>query len=103
MNATDNVVSTHAKGFAHFYTLWSLVALSDNLPTPVMLASRYAAFMQKVETLAQQQDLSAFLAQATPGEYTLAQSYLTNSRGASTDLGPRRERLEALKNGLLSQ
>ena len=56
--------------------------------------------MQRVQTLAGQDDLEAFLLKAKKGEYTLALSYLSNSRGASTDLGPRQERLKALTSAL---
>jgi hypothetical protein len=52
--------------------------------------------MQKVQKLAEQSDLEAFLRKTKKGEYTLAMAYLKNSRGASTDFGPREERLEAL-------
>ncbi len=58
--------------------------------------------MQKVDKLAEQQDLEAFLREeATAGEYALPLVYLNNSRGASTDFGPRKERLTALHTALL--
>ncbi len=94
-------ISRHAKGFGNFYTLWALVALTETLPPAPELALHYAAFMQKVDTLAERQDLDAFLREAQAGEYALALTYLTNSRGPSTDLGPRKERLVALTAALL--
>jgi hypothetical protein len=100
MNAEKATVEAYAKGFGHFYTLWAFVALSPKLPAPKKLAASYAAFMQRVQTLAGQDDLEAFLLKAKKGEYTLALSYLNNSRGASTDLGPRQERLKALTSAL---
>ena len=103
MNSEHAVVETYAKGFGHFYTLWALVALTKNLPPQKKLANAYAAFMQKVQTLAEQEDLEAFLQKTKKGEYTLALTYLRNSRGASTDLGPRKERLLALEKALLGK
>ena len=100
---SDSVVELYAKGFGHFYTLWALIALTKGLPTPKRLAASYAAFMKKVMRLAAQEDLDAFLHKAKKGEYTLALVYLTNARGASTDLGPRVERLRALKAALLGK
>jgi hypothetical protein len=101
MENEGGVISKHAKGFINFYTLWAFVALSEKLPIEGTLADQYSAFMQKVEKLAEQQDLEAFLREKQAGEYTLALAYLTNSRGASTDFGPRKERLAALKTALL--
>ena len=100
---SESVVETYAKGFGHFYTLWALIALTNKLPTPKKLAARYAAFMQKVQKLAGQEDLDGFLRKAKKGEYALPLLYLTNSRGASTDLGPRTERLKALKAALVGK
>lgn len=100
MNTEKATVETYAKGFGHFYTLWAFIALSPKLPTPKKLAASYAAFMQLVQKLAEQDDLEAFLHKAKKGEYTLALTYLNNARGASTDLGPRQERLKALTSAL---
>ncbi len=102
MNTEADAISRYGRGFGNFYTLWSLVALADGLPAPAELAGRYAAFMRKVDKLAEQQDLEAFLREgAIAGEYALPLVYLNNSRGASTDLGPRKERLTALHTALL--
>lgn len=103
MNSDQAVVEKYCKGFGHFYTLWALVALTKNLPTPKKLAHTYTTFMQKVQKLSEQDDLEAFLQEAKKGEYTLALNYLRNSRGASTDLGPRKERLAALEKALLGK
>lgn len=101
MDRQDSVVSRYAKGFGNFYTLWSLIALNAaNLPPPRELARRYRDFMVQVETLEQQQDLEAFLRDKPAGQYATALTYLRNSRGASTDLGPRKERLDALQTVL---
>jgi hypothetical protein len=96
MNGEARIVSEYARGFGNFYTLWTLVALTDELPQAVTLAERYKAFMEKVNHLAQMEELDAFLREDEAGEYKLSFVYLTNSRGASTDLGPRAERLKSL-------
>ncbi len=103
MNTEKRVIETHCKGFGHFYTLWALVALTKDLPTPKRLATSYAAFMLKVQKLAEQIDLDAFLRSKKTGEFTLALTYLKNTRGASTDLKPRKERLDALRKALLAK
>jgi hypothetical protein len=103
MDGEEGVVSRHSKGFGNFYTLWALVALTDNLPPPATLAERYVTFMKKVQRLADQEDLDVFLRDAPAGEYTLPLAYLTNARGASTDLGPRKERLAALRAATIGQ
>ncbi len=101
MENYNNSVTKYAKGFGHFYSLWTLLALAPVLPHAQVVAENYATFMQKVETLASQKDLDTFLANAPPGEYTLPLIYSTNSRGASTDLGPREERFNALRTAVL--
>jgi hypothetical protein len=103
MDGEERVVSRHSKGFGNFYTLWALVALTDNLPPPATLAERYVTFMEKVQRLTDQEDLDVFLRDAPAGEYTLPLAYLTNARGASTDLGPRKERLAALRAATIGQ
>ena len=92
--------SKYARGFGDFYTLWALVALSDALPEPKDLALKYEAFMKKVALLGQQQDLGAFL-KGENRNYTLPLTYYNHSRGASTDLTPRTERLNSLKASIL--
>jgi len=101
MEHEGQTVTQYAKGFGHFFTLWSLVALTENLPPPADLARKYAAFMEKVEALAQQQDLEAFLREQPAGAYTLPLAYLNNARGASTDLSQRKERFAALKSSIV--
>jgi hypothetical protein len=102
MNEEEEIVSQFAKGFGNFYTLWAVIALTDTeeLPPPPTMAQRYKAFMEKVNRLTGQEDLDAFLREDQAGEYTLSFTYLTYSRGASTDLGPRTERFKALKAAL---
>ena len=101
MNGQEGIVARYVKGFGHFYTLWAFVALTKDLPSAPTIADRYKGFIEKVQTLAEQTDLEAFLRDAEAGEYTVPLTYLTSSRGASTDLGPRTQRLDALKDALL--
>ena len=98
---SGGAISHYAKGYGDFYTLWASVALSGSgaLPNPKEVARRYKAFMKKVERLGEQQNLEAFLQNKKP--YTLPWTYYNNSRGASTDLNPRTERLESLKASIL--
>lgn len=97
-------VATYTKGFGHLYTLWSLIALTPpaSLPLADELAARYVLFMERVDVLSAQEDLAAFLRdKGADGHYAHALTYLNNSRGASTDLTQRRERLTALTAELI--
>ncbi|MXY08306.1 MAG: DUF262 domain-containing protein [Rhodothermaceae bacterium] len=96
---SDGAISKYAKGFGDFYTLWALVALSDNLASPDVLAQRYADFIGKVQLLRKQVDVDAFLRDKE--DYGLHLSYYNNSRGASTDLPPRTRRYDSLKEAIL--
>jgi hypothetical protein len=97
------IVSKHAKGVGNFYTLWSLIVLAEpSLPSPEVFAANYSSFMQEVELLASQQDLEIFLSNAASGRYARTLKYLNNSRGASTDLTQRQERLEALQSSIIT-
>jgi hypothetical protein len=102
MERAGQSVTKYAKGVGNIYTLWSFAALAGELPTAAELSARYVAFMTKVETLAGQKDLENFLRDQRPGRYTNALAYLNNSRGASTDAGPRKERLAALSAALIA-
>lgn len=98
---SNEIVSTYAKRFGNFYTLWALVALSepDTLPNPQELAQRYTAFMEKVESIGKEQNPETLLQDNQ--NYALPWTYYDNSRGPSTDLNPRTERLESLKKSIL--
>ena len=78
----------------NFYALWSLVALSgDDLPDPIELARKYKTFMKKVDVAAE----------ADPQNIEkLVFTYYSNSRGPNTDPAQRIERLDSLKEALLS-
>jgi hypothetical protein len=101
MEQHNACITTFASGFGHLYSLWALLVLG---PTPADIpatAERYAAFMEKVTALGKQPDLDAFLQAQPAGAYTQALLYFNNARGASTDLGPRTERLAALSAAVL--
>lgn len=98
----DETITRYGKGFGNFYTLWALVAIEGTVPPAAAFAERYTNFMQRVETLSQQQDLDAFLREHADSDLALPLTYLSSSRGASTDLGPRQERLTALRTGTLT-
>ena len=97
---TDTVLQ-HAKGFVNFYTLRCLISLNEGLPAPAVLAERLDPFMQKVETLATQGDLGAFLEASDTDEYRLPLTYFNNVRGANTDLTQRDERHNTLRAAIL--
>src|SRR5262249_1153792 len=98
----NQAVSRHAKAFANFYTLWCLVALNEELPEPSVLAESYHEFMERVENLAAQDDLSSFLQAYDAELYKYPLNYFNNYRGANTDLTPREERYAALRAALIT-
>jgi hypothetical protein len=96
------LVEKFAKPFVHFYSLWALLGLREALPDLTEFCQKYSEFMDKVLVLAGQGDLAAFM-QANPDEFTAAFSYLTNSRGASTEPVQRAERLRILQEVVLPE
>jgi hypothetical protein len=102
MERRDKTVTTWAKGFGTFYTLWAVIALHTAAETNLAeVANRYAAFMQQVDELAQQKDIDAFLKDDSVERYRLAYRYFDNARGASTDLTQRQARVDALRQAIL--
>ena len=85
MEDRNGSVSGFAKAFAHFYTLWACVTLTDNLPPAEDIAESYATFMATVGLLHGQKDLDTFLREKGVGEYRVALTYLTHYRGPSPD------------------
>ncbi|MBX9941370.1 MAG: DUF262 domain-containing protein [Candidatus Obscuribacterales bacterium] len=87
------VVSTHSRTLADFYSLWALIALNyTELPPAKELARKYESFMRDV---AKQK--------ATPDPKSEEFKYLTASQGATTDLRPRQDRLEAMEKSILGK
>ena len=102
MQRANQCVTTFAKTYGAFYTLWSVIGLhADQLDrAPRTIAARYAAFMEKVKELGEQEDLGAFLQAREAGAYTLAHRYFSNARGASTEEAQRAARHGALLTAL---
>ena len=101
MEKEGSVVSGFARSLAHFYTLWAIVALNYDKLKPANESARlYKAFMQKVETIAAQKNLDAFL-EDQGNMFQNAFTYYDYARGASTDLKPREERYKVLSTELL--
>jgi hypothetical protein len=96
----DKTVTTWAKGFGAFYTLWSFVVLHQTDIELNSLSDRYVQFMREVDELASQKDLQSFLRTDTQGRFRLALRYFENSRGASTDLAQRQARVDALEEAI---
>lgn len=104
MQRANSCITTFAKTYGAFYTLWSIVGLHpDELPVDEIVARRYEKFMQKVEELARQTDLDLFLQSQQAGAYTVAHRYYSNATGASTEAAQRVARhgalLSVLKDG----
>lgn len=100
MDEHNNSISQHAKGFANFYTIWSLIALEDNLPDPNILARSYKSFMEGVETL-NDKGITNVMSQEDVQVNRQHLDYLLNLSGATTQLPARVERYNALKIELL--
>lgn len=101
MEAHNSCVSTFAKTANNLYTLWALIALN---PTPAanVLAEKYMNFMTQVNDFAAAEDPETLIPENPSPELQRAFTYYKNSRGASTDLNQRNERLNALRATLLN-
>ncbi|AMR27232.1 hypothetical protein A0257_09060 [Hymenobacter psoromatis] len=91
MEAANGCVSTYSRTANNLYTLWSVLALTPNLPDAVELATRYQNFMEKVQQY-QEGDSNAEKS---------VEIYAQESKGASTDYQHRHERFTALQGVLL--
>lgn len=98
----NQAVSHFGKALANIYSLWSVVVLNDHLPEPIIFADKYRQFMEHVELVGNQTDLSSV--QATNETLTqLAFAYWNNFRGANTDLPQRRARYQALVKATIAE
>ncbi|MHB1708753.1 MAG: DUF262 domain-containing protein [Thermoplasmataceae archaeon] len=89
-------LTKYAKTMANLYTLWSVIALNTgSIPSTNVLSKGYTSFMSLVEDLKKEPD--SVLNSRT---LVLASAYLKNSVGASTDLRQRKERYNALLEGV---
>jgi hypothetical protein len=93
-------VTSFAKDFKDFYSLWSVVALNlDKLANADQLASMYATFMEKVQCFKNDE----FLTDEHKAQYSPQFRYFQNSLGANTEEPQRRERHNALKSIILDE
>jgi len=97
METHNACISTYAKTANNLYTLWALVALSE-VPPAATLAASYTAFMIQVAAFAAAADPEELVPENADQELQRAFTYYRNSKGASTDLTQRTERLNALKS-----
>ncbi|MCA6416985.1 MAG: DUF262 domain-containing protein [Cytophagales bacterium] len=99
MEAHNSCISTYAKTANNLYTLWALVALNA-VPAAATLADSYTAFMTQVGILAAAENPEALVPDNAAPMLQKAFTYYRNSKGASTDLTQRNERLNSLKSVL---
>ncbi len=97
MQYHNSAVTKYVRGFSDFYSLWSFVALNqDRLASPEVAASRYAAFMSKVISLAKTKDIS--LVRDFENDVFV---YLKSSAQSSAEHLQRQGRNRILENALL--
>ena len=86
---------------SNLYTLWAIVALKNsNLPDARKVADVYSDFLDKVNKVASIKGESGLKEISNSEGYANAFHYWNNSRGASTDLKQREERVSALSKVL---
>ncbi len=98
MQQSNGCVRPNARALAHFYSLWTLIALHRaELPQNAATAAKYAEFISMVGELKDSPNSAALLNGESGTKYALANEYLQAYGGASTDLAPRAKRLDALR------
>lgn len=86
---------------SNLYSIWAVLALrTEDLPDAAKVAELYVRFMEKVVSLASIKGESSLKEISSSDDYTTAFQYWNNSRGASTDLKQRQERISALSKVL---
>lgn len=98
----DNLVSTVAQPFLHFYTLWAAIHRSRTMPTTLgSLGAKYRDFMQRVADYEAEESAEEVpdIEQLTGLDLEVAR-YKRASIGATTDEPKRRARLDALESVL---
>lgn len=101
VNRINGSVSSAARAIGNIYTLWALVSLEENLPDPDIFAQKYADFLEKLTLVTQSDNFSEF-SDAQRADLSNVISYYKGMRGANTDLSPRQERFEALRNHMVA-
>lgn len=95
MQKQNNCIKEHAKTLAVFYTLWAAIVLHrDRLPEARAYASLFADFKTLVDSAAVPN--TRWSEGDDPDLVGAAIKFQQGTKGASTDFGPRKERLEAL-------
>ena len=98
MDTANGCIDKYCKTANNLYTIWALVVLTKRLPVTRTLASRYLAFMKKVQTFINSDAPEDY--KPTPASKNHFKYYL-NSQGAATDKQQRENRLHALTAGVL--
>ena len=94
-------ISTYARDFKDFYSLWALVVLNnDNLPDVIQFASAYFDFMKKVIFQKSQEALDLSEKDQNQQVEDDVNKYYRNTIGASTEPPQRKERHIALKTAV---
>ena len=90
-----SVIKKWGRTANNFYTLWSVIALSNEsqLSNPEIFSKKYDSFMKKISKMDDKIDKNSLSTKQDQRAYT----YYANSRGASTDSKPRKERLNTLE------
>lgn len=103
MEKHNSSITTYARNYNNFYTLWAVIALNrEQIQTSTGVANKYEEFMKLVEAFNQHDDPETLVAQDRE-KLTDAWNYYRNSLGASTDLNPRQARYEALLNAIIKK
>ncbi|MCQ4120595.1 DUF262 domain-containing protein [Rhodococcus tibetensis] len=95
----NGAVVAHARNLAHFYSLWVLILLHQELRIAREFAPAYARFMNVVSEISEVTDSPEESAISDPIRVE-ALRYVSNARGATTDLKLRRARNDALLAGI---
>ncbi|MNR35189.1 hypothetical protein D3C85_1530180 [compost metagenome] len=93
VNKENNTILEFAAGSNNnFYTLWSYIYFNP-VNDPQVFANAYESFMRKVSKVKEFQEAGDEVEENVI-------KYYSNSKGASTDLYQRKERLNALSNSI---
>lgn len=102
LESHDKVVTTYAKSFTNFYTLWSVAALATGeLPEASAAAANYKEFMENVANMLNASNLEELAGQELSDDNKKALIYALNAKGANTEPPQRRQRYETLSALLL--
>lgn len=101
MNNHNGCIATYARNFAHFYSIWMLVSLEQNvLPQAQQAADRYSEFMAKVNI---KHDAMKNKADNESIDSPEVMDYLLNAQSATTDALQRKQRHAALRKVIIGE